>query len=107
MIHLLSLLGLISGFLVAKLSVNECRGKDRIIQFLMIPFALIISFTFMPYSLLAIPVMVFYLFKRFDSMPVLLSVFPLVNSDYLGIISAFIINHLVGSLLFLKRGVKP
>jgi len=106
MISLLSLVGFISGFLVAKFSVNECRGKERIIQFLMAPFVIIISFTFMPYSLVAIPLLVFYLFKRHDSLPVLLSVFPLVNSDYLGIISAFIINHLVGSLLFLKRGVR-
>lgn len=105
MISLLSFAGFFSGFLVAKISVNECRGKERIIQFLMVPFALIIAFTFMPYSLVAIPLLVFYLFKRHDSLPVLLSVFPLVNSDYLGIISAFVINHLVGSLFFL-RGVK-
>lgn len=106
MINLIPLFGLMSGFLVAKLSVNECRGKERIIQFLMIPFVVIISFTFIPYSLVAIPLLVFYLFKRHDQLPFLLSVFPLINSDYFGIIAAFIINHLLGSLLFLKRGVR-
>jgi len=39
---LLSIIGLPTGLLVTRLSIDECRGKNKLLGWLMLPFALLL-----------------------------------------------------------------
>ena len=102
--------GLFSGFLVTKLSIDECRGKEWLFRYLLIVSAIIFSFTSLPESVLSLFLVFIYAKKFNDNLGFAFSLGAIIalffSSNYLSALVLFINNHLLGSVYYLRRNKK-